>query len=237
MPDLGAPVKSATALALAAVSSLLVPGCLEPFQVHVPEELLVRACSLPSGRSCWVVTPTGLTGGDLGPKSRETRYALDRDPDGPPPFSGSLQVFSIRSVSRLDSDELLDVARELVADGAIDQNIVLSEGEVTGKRTLVSGVPTLWFMREGRTAQSGDLFEQDVGVRILGEVGHDGRSDTSLLVIAMAQVSRTNQCPILVNCQPQETNLQTWIQMVGDRHGSVQGTTSQTGFIDNLVTR
>jgi hypothetical protein len=237
VPDLGASVKSATALAVAAVSALLLPGCLEPYQVHVPEQLLVEACALPSGRSCWVVTPGGLTGEGLDPKSRETRYALDRDPDGPPPFSGSLQVFSIRSVSRLGSDELLDVARELVEDGAVDQNIVLAVGEVSGRRTLASGVPTQWFVREGRTAQSGDLFEQDVGVRILGEVGHDGRSDTSLLVIAMAQVSRTNQCPILVNCQPQESNLATWIQMVGDPHGTVQGTTSQTGFIANLVTR
>jgi hypothetical protein len=223
-------VKSATALALAAVSSLLVPGCIEPFQVRVPQEILAQAPG-------WVVTEGGVTGEALGPKSREMRYALDRDADGPPPFSGTLQVFSIRSVSRLDSGDLLDLARELVASGAIDQNIVLDEGEADGKRTLASGVPTQWFVREGRTAQSGDLFEQDVGVRILGEVGHDGRSDTSLLVIAMAQVSRTNQCPILVNCQPQETNLQTWIQMVGDRHGTVQGTTSQTGFIANLVTR
>lgn len=230
-------MKGGTVVGVVAVSALLLPGCLEPFQVRVPDAVLLEACRLPSGRSCWIVTPGGISGDALGPKSRETRYALDRDPDGPPPFSGSLQVFSIRSVSRLDSEDLLDLARELVERGAVDQTIVLGDGEVAGKRTLESGVPTVWFVREGRTAQSGDLFEQDVGVRILGEVGHDGRSDTSLLVIAMAQVSRTNQCPILVNCQPQETNLQTWIQMVGDRHGTVQGTTSQSGFIANLVTR
>jgi hypothetical protein len=234
---LGASVKGAAVVGMVAVSAVLLPGCLEPFQVHVPEPILLEACRLPNGRSCWTVTPGGVSGDVLGPKSRETRYALDRDPDGPPPFSGSLQVFSIRSVSRLASEDLLDLARDLVERGAVDQTIGLAEGELSGQRTLESGVPTLWFVREGRTAQSGDLFEQDVGVRILGEVGHDGRSDTSLLVIAMAQVSRTNQCPILVNCQPQESDLQTWIQMVGDRHSSVQGTTSQSGFIANLVTR
>ena len=227
---MGAPVKSATALALAAVSALLVPGCLEPFQVHVPAAILSQAPG-------WVVTPGGISGGELGPKSRETRYALDRDRDDPPPFPGVLQVYSIRSVTRLDSQELLDYARELVDVSAEAENIQLSDDEAVGKRSLASGVPTVWFVREGRTTQAGGFFEQDVGVRILAEVGHDGRSDTSLLVIASAQVSRTNQCPILVNCQPQETNLQTWIQMVGDRHGTVQGTTSQTGFIDNLVTR
>jgi hypothetical protein len=223
-------MKGATVLAMAVLAALLLPGCLEPFQVRVPDGILAQAPG-------WVVTPNGVVGGTLGPKFRETRYTLDRDPDAAAPFSGTLQVFSIRSVSRLDSSELLDTARGLVEDGAIEQNIVLAQGEVSGKRTLASGVPTLWFAREGRTAQSGDLFEQDVGVRILGEVGHDGRSDTSLLVVAMAQVSRTNQCPILVNCQPQETNLQTWSQMVGDGQGTVQGTKSQSGFIANLVTR
>lgn len=230
-------MKRGVVVGMVAVSAVLLPGCLDPFQAHVPESILLEACRLPNGRSCWVTTPSGVSGDGLEPRHRQTRYALDRAPDAPPPFSGSLQVFSIRSLTRLDTDELLAVTRDLVEKGAVNESIALTDGELSGRRTLESGVPTLWFVREGRTAQSGNLFEQDVGVRILGEVGHDGRSDTSVIVIAMAQVSRTNQCRIFVNCQPQESNLQTWIQMVGDRHGTVQGTTSQSGFVANLVTR
>jgi hypothetical protein len=214
--------------ALGAVALTLGAGCLEPFRAHVPEDLAQG----------WTVTAGGVQGGFLGPKSRETRYALDRDPDAPPPFSGSLQVFSIRSLGALDSDRLLDLARDLVGKGAQENAIELADGEAGGSRTLRSGVPTHWFAREGRTSQAGDLFDQDVQVRILGEAGHDGRSDTSVLLIAMAQVGRTNQCPLLPTaCQPEETDLRTWLQMVGDERGSVQGATSSDGFIDHLVTR
>jgi hypothetical protein len=213
--------------ALAALALLLGAGCLEPFQAHVPPELVQG----------WTVTQGGIQGGFLGPKSRETRYALDRGSSDPPPFSGSLQVFSIRSLGTIDSGHLLDLARGLVDKGAQENAIELAPGEASGSRTLRSGVPTHWFVREGRTSQPGELFDQDVQVRILGEVGHDGRSDTSVLLIAMAQVGRTNQCPILpTSCQPQ-TDHGTWIQVVGDARGSVQGATSQSGFIDNLVTR
>lgn len=232
MPDLGDDVVRAAvvlpAAALLAVSAF-ASGCLEPHQVQVDAAILEQAPG-------WVATPGGVEG-DFGLKSQETRYAFDRDPDAPPPFAGSLQVFSIRSLGRLETEELLDRARELVATGAEENNILLDDGEQAGRRTLESGVPTRWFFREGRTAQSGDVFDQDVTVRILGEVGHDGRSDTSFLVIAMAQLSRTNQCPLIGPCQPVETDLHTWIQVVGDREASIDGATSTTGFIDHLVTR
>ena len=220
----------ATAAAALALAALLVPGCLEPFRVRVDPDVV-------AGAPGWVVTPGAAEGGPLGPKSVETRYAFDRDPDAPAPFAGSLQVFSIRSLGRLTQKELLDLAHDVVERGAADKNITLAEGGPSGQRAIDSGVATSWFVREGRTTQSGDLFEQGVRVRILGEVGHDGRSDTSFLVIGMAQVSRANQCPILVNCQPEETNLQTWIQIVGDPEGHIQGATSSTGFVDSLVTR
>lgn len=220
----------APAVACLAMAALLLPGCLEPFRARVDPDVLASAPG-------WVVTPGAVEGGFLGPKSVETRYAFDRDPDDPAPFAGSLQVFSIRSLGRLSPKELLELAHELVEHGAADKNITLSEGGPAGQRTLDSGVETSWFVHEGRTTQSGDLFEQGVRVRILGEVGHDGRSDTSILIIGMAQVSRTNVCPILVNCQPEETNLQTWIQIVGDPEGHIQGATSSTGFVDSLVTR
>lgn len=226
-------MKGPAAVAVGAVAlALLLPGCLEPHRVRVEPGVLEDAPG-------WTETPGGTEGGFLGPKTKETRYAFDRDPDAAAPFAGSLQVFSIRSLDRLELGELLGLARDLVDRGAADKNITLDPGGPAGARRIDSGVETRWFVREGRTTQSGDLFQQGVRVRIVGEVGHDGRSGTSFLAIGMAQVSRTNQCPspLPLNCQPEETNLQTWIQIVGDPEGTVQGATSQLGFVDHLETR
>lgn len=220
----------AVGLAAAVLLSASAAGCLSPFRVHVDEPVLAAAPG-------WTVTPGSTEGGFAGPKSRETRYAFDRDPDAPAPFAGSLQVFSIRSLTRLDPAELVALAQDLVEQGAEEKAIALEPGGPSGERRLVSGVRTQWFVREGETRQSGDVFEQGVHVRILGEVGHDGRSDTSFLVIGFAQTSRTNQCPLLGPCQPEEVNLQTWIQLVGDPEGHIQGATSGSGFVDHLVTR
>jgi hypothetical protein len=173
----------------------------------------------------------------MGRDARVRRGQLPRNANDPPPFSGSLQVFSIRGLSRPNAEGLLELAEDLVQKGAADKNISLSPDRLSGERVIDSGVPTHWIVREGRTTRAGDLFEQGVRVRILAEVGHDGRSDTSFLAIGMAQTSRTNQCPIVVNCQPEETNLGTWIQIVGDPEGAIQGATSSTGFVDHLVTR
>ena len=223
-------MKGAAAVALAASATLLLPGCLTPFQARVPDDLLQQ---VPG----WAVTAGPVTGGAFGPKTREMRYAFDRSGSDPAPYAGSLQVFSIRSLGRLDAERLLLLARDLVAQGAADKSIILDDGGPSGARTLAGGVRTSWFVREGRTTQSGDLFDQGVRVRIVGEVGHDGRSSTSFLVIGMAQVSRTTQCPVIGPCsQPEQSNLQTWIQEVGDPAGTIQGATSTTGFIDHLVT-
>jgi hypothetical protein len=228
VPGVPRSVKAAALLVAAAATGLAMAGCMEPFRVHVDPAVV------PTG---WVVTPGGVEGRFPGPKTQETRYSLDRNANDPAPFSGSLQVFSIRGLARPSAEGLLDLAEDLVERGAADKNISLTEDRLEGQRTLVSGVPSHWVVREGRTTRAGDLFEQGVTVRILAEVGHDGRSDTSFLAIGMAQVSRANQCPIVVNCQPQETNLATWIQIVGDPEGTIQGATSSTGFVDHVVTR
>lgn len=205
----------------------LLSGCFEPFRVHVDPDVI------PEG-SGWVATTSMVEGGGLGARTRETRYALD-PADGGPPFPGTLQVFSIRAPTRIPADELIRLAQQAVEDGAVDYNIAFEGGTIEGHRTLQSGVKTTWFLRTGTTQEAGDLFAQEVRIRILGEAGHDGRSNTSFLAIALVQVERAVQCP-LVACAPERSEA-TWIQVVGDPEGSVQGASSSSGFIDHLVTR
>ena len=215
-------------LALALLGALSLPGCLEPFRVRVDADVL-------EGAANWTQTFTKVKGGGLGARTQETRYTFD-PPNTNPPFPGTLQVFSVRSLSRLSSDELLRLAQDAVEDGAGSHAIILEGEPVEGHRTIASGVRTHWVLRTGTTTQDGDVFDDEVRIRILAEVGHDGRSDTSFLAVAIVQVERTAQCPLLAACQPTRSE-SSWIQVVGDDDGSIEGATSRSGFIDNLVTR
>lgn len=215
-------------LALALLGTLSLPGCMEPFRVRVDAEALV-------GAPTWTETITRVKGGGLGARTQETRYAFDTANENPP-FPGTLQVFSVRSLSRLSSDELLRLAQDAVEDGAGSHAISLEGDVVEGRRTIESGVRTHWVLRTGTTTQQGNVFDDEVRIRILAEVGHDGKSDTSFLAVAIVQVERTAQCPLLAACQPTRSE-STWIQVVGDDDGSIEGATSRSGFIDNLVTR
>ena len=215
-------------LAFALLGVALSSGCFEPFRVHVDPAVVPPNAG-------WTQTAGGLEGGGLGARTKETRYALD-PADGGPPFPGTLQVFSIRAPTRIQQDELLDLARQAVDDGAADYSITLEAASQEGHRAIGSGVQTHWFLRAGTTREGGDLFAEQVRIRVLAEAGHDGRSNTSFLAIAIVQVERAVQCPIPAACQPERSEA-TWIQVVGDPEGSIEGATAQTGFIDHLVTR
>lgn len=213
--------------ALLLLGALAASGCLEPFRVRVDEGTL-------AGASGWTESHEGVKGGGLGARTQETRYTFD-PASASPPFPGTLQVFSVRSLSRLSQDELLDLAGQAVEDGAVSHNIALDGDPQEGRRTLDNGVKTHWLLRSGTTTQAGQVFDDEVRLNVLAEVGHDGRSETSFLAVAIVQVERAQQCP-LIACAPVH-NEQTWVQVVGDPEGSVQGATSTAGFIEHLVTR
>lgn len=215
-------------LALALAGALAVPGCLEPFRVRVDPGVVGQATG-------WTMTVEAVRGSGLGARTQETRYNYDA-PSNNPPFPGTLQVFSVRSLARLSPEELLRLAEDAVEDGAGSHAVALDAERQDGRRTIDSGVRTQWVLRSGTTTQPGDVFDDQVRIRILAEVGHDGRSDTSFLAVAIVQVERQQQCPILQACQPTRSEA-TWIQVVGDPDGSIAGATSPEGFIDHLVTR
>lgn len=226
MPDFAAAMRRAL-LALALCGALLLPGCLEPFRVRVDADTLRAA-------SGWTETYGKVQGGGLGARIQETRYSFD-PADAGPPFPGTLQVFSVRAPTKLSEGDLLRLAGDAVEDGAAEHAISLDAASTKGARTLDGGVRTQWVLREGRTMQAGNVFDDEVRIRILAEVGHDGRSDTSFVAVAIVQVERTQQCPIGPVCQPVSSE-GTWIQAVGDPKGSIGGATSSHGLIDHLVT-
>jgi len=211
-------------------AALATSGCLDPHRVVVDPGVLART------QLDWGEDRLPLDGGGwLGTKSLETRYRFSPDGSGPP-YPAVLSVFSLRESRRSPTEDLLRQARDSVEAAAKEQHISLAAGPGrTGTRTLDSGVATTWFVREGTVTQRGPLFEEAVKVRIIGEVGHDGRSETSVVAIGLAQVDRQMQCPLLGPCQRAE-DLRAWVEMVGDPRGSVAGAVSATGLLHHLET-
>jgi hypothetical protein len=224
-------------MAAVALVATLAGGCLEPFRAHVDSDALEQ-----SPRD-WVVTKKKLdSDGMLGPKSRETLYTHEPPQSAQPPYPGALQVFSLRELDRRSTSSLLEWTEDVVDQAVMRENIVLNhQFDDEGERRLENGVRTHWFTRQGRVEEQGDLFLEDVTVRIIGEVGHDGRSDTSFVAVAYVQVDREAQCPVVggtpIPCDPSDqADLSTWIEVVGDPDGSVGGATSANGFLYHLVT-
>lgn len=205
-------------------------GCLEPYRARVDPDVLERA---PVE---WNVTVGKLQkDGWFGARSIETRYRFD--PDDGPPYPAVLQVFSVRELDRATRGELRTRTERLIEEAVVQYGIVLDRAkDQGGERELGSGVSTLWFTREGRTQTSSGLFQQEATVRVLGEVGYDGRSSTSIVVVALSQVSELQCAPLVCTTAREVRDLRTWINIAGDEEGSIGGATSQNGLVDHLRT-
>lgn len=220
-------------LALCVVSSTALAGCFDPHRVTVPQ------ATLDASGLEWNVTLRPQQGGSFGAKSVETLYSFDPEGDDPP-FGGVLQVFSLRGSERKSTEELLRFTREAVSEAVKREGIDIDPSkDEEGTRTLRSGVDSRWFSREGTIEEARGFFfdEDDITVRIHGEVGYDGRSSTSFVAIGFAQVAR--ETSVLPGFNNQQTSQRTWFELVADPKGSVGGasfTSEDRGFIYNLRT-
>ncbi|HEX2065994.1 MAG TPA: hypothetical protein VHI93_04195 [Candidatus Thermoplasmatota archaeon] len=217
--------------ALLAVAALLAPalaGCLDPYRAHVDEAVLART-ALQWTRS----DQPERDGGLFGAKTAETTYTHR---GSGPSFPAVLVVFSLRAAGRPSTQELLRLTHLAVDNETASQGIRIDQAHSSsGRRALASGVQTEFFTEEGTSTATSALFAVNTKVRILGEVGYDGRSSTSIVAVGIAQVESSRTCPLGISCGTTR-NEASWIEMVGDPAGSVGGATSQTGLLHNLVT-
>ncbi len=212
------------------VAALLLPGCLDPYRVHVDEGAVAR------GGVAWVRSDLGgQSGGFLGSNTVETDYTFS--PSSQPPYPGVLQLFGLRESSRRSTTELLALARTAVDNATAAQHIEVEGKGTSGTRTLRNGLSTQWFALEGTVAGNGGLFSASTRVRILGEAGYDGQSSTHLIAVGIAQVESTTCPPVNIAgaCQIR-SDMRTWTSLAGDTKGSVDGAVSQNGLLDNVVT-
>lgn len=216
------------AVAAAVIAAAALSGCFDPFRVHVDP------AAFGQSRVSWTETSLAQRdGGILGAKQVETHYAYQAQG---PPFSGYLYVFGARWSQNPSHDALVQETARLVSYLMQSANITIDASKSQeGTRRLGNGLQTTWILREGTVSFSGDLFPAKAVVRVLGEVGMDGLSDTATIAIALVQIERRSECPLQPACQPVR-DLVTWIDVAGDPLGTIAGATNRHGLVYNLVT-
>lgn len=222
----------------ALLASVALAGCFDPHRVQVPASVL-EASSLE-----WNVTKKPQEGKQFGTKSMETRYVYVPE-DAGPPYPGVLQVFSLRGDGADSRSELASLARNVIQQAIQREGIqVDSSQDVQGSRQLENGKTTDWFGHTGRieSARDDSIFlpgdAEHLVVRVHGEVGYDGRSKTGFIAVAFVQIG-THTGPALPGLPAtEETNEQTWYEVVADSDGNVGGASLPTGrgLITNLRT-
>lgn len=221
-----------------AITAVALSGCLDGHRVVVAE------ASLDASPMPWTRTDGDETGEALGLKVTETLYVHRGDDDTEPPYPGSLQVFSLRGGDSQDRAWLLERARNVVGQAAVELEIDIDvEQDLQGRRELRNGVATSWFTHEGTIAAGGGgTFlspESDIKVRILGEVGVDGRSKTGFIAVAFAKIEgQQDGIGFGVGRETVHSDT-TWREMVSDPSGSIGGasySSADRGLIYNLVT-
>jgi hypothetical protein len=221
--------RTATGVAVALLASLA--GCLEPYSVHVDPAALARS-PVPWVREDRPPESEGL----WGPNTVEVLYT--HQPQGSsPPYPGLLQVFGIREFGRRGDDALLELAHRVVDNATQARGIRTDALQLQeGGRTLAGGMQTRFFTQVGTVTAPG-LFARDTKVRIIGEVGYDGRSATMVVAVGIAQVESTLQCPIIGGSCSRSTDETTWREIAADPRGTVAGgALARGGLLHNLVT-
>ncbi len=203
--------------------ALLVPGCYEPYRPHIQE------ATLESSSLDWFERRLAQqSDGWLDRKTVETRYTYIPEGDGPP-FAGVIQVFGLRQQDRMGTQALLELTRILVERSAEEHGITFDpDASDEGQRQNAAGASTRYFTLEGTVQTSEGLFPSNVGIRILGEVWHDGKSKTSVIVVAMAQV--TQDRPILGPLEDETT----WWEIAGDPEATLVSPPTQRGLVDHV---
>lgn len=223
-------------IALALVGATVLAGCSDPFRIHVADSALEQA---PMD---WQTTKFDQEGETFGLKAAETRYVHRTDDDSRPPFPGVLQVFSLRGGNSQDLDALQERAQEVLSEAMGKEGIAVDASkDAGGERKLASGVKTRWSMHEG-TIQSGrgDFFdpESKITVRVLSEVGVDGKSSTGFIAIAFVKIAEETASSIPGLPPSVRSDERTWHEVAADPSGSIGGATlpEGRGLMFHLVT-
>lgn len=202
-----------------------IGGCVDPYTPTIPASALSSDPDL-----LWYVEEGGVDKvSSLGPRIQTIEVVHEGDSDEGS-YPAQLVLVAIRSLQRLNEDELLSSARTALEDQLASQGVtVRDDTEIQGQRNLANGLETLWIQNYGVSGSSG-FFSTSQEVRVYAEATYDSRSNTHVVAVALAQVTG----PTLLGGSRADTR--SWAQIVGDPQATIDGMDWDQGFVFRLVT-
>lgn len=210
-------------LVLLLIATMLTSGCTTIFAAHVDEAVVTAG---------WVQNEDKRREDSqflgLGLKRVTLVYEYDESRFNGP-YPAAFLVTSLQILGGASRQQLFEELDETLQEVLEKQNVELDEdSRVEGERLLAAGQQTLYFTYEATAEGDGGLFDQGREIRILGEVFNDQRSDLTVLLIGLAQITG----PSFLTGAENDTN---WEKIVEDPDGTIEGHAGDAGLAYNVI--
>ncbi|HVL47936.1 MAG TPA: hypothetical protein VM889_05225 [Candidatus Thermoplasmatota archaeon] len=193
-------------------------GCVSLTPAKVPQNLLGgNGWRLDTGRS-----DDAPRSEAFGLAARQSLVYVDegRSPRG---YPGQILLLTLKGLLTPSDESIKDQVRTQVLEGAAAAGIAVGAQSREGRRALASGATSTFFTYDGVVRGGGGVFTTSKAeVKILGEVWHCRQTGTSVLAVALAQVSDVDAVGGVE--LPANRDATTWREIVADPSGALDGT-------------
>lgn len=210
-------------LVVLVILAMMTSGCTTIFAAHVDDAVVTAGWELNEDkrREDSQFLGIGLKRVTLVYEYDESRF------NGP--YPAAFLVTSLKILGGASRQELFEELDQTLQDVLENQNVELDQdSRVEGERVLAHGQETIYFTYEATAQGDGSLFDQGREIRILGEVFNDQRSDLTVLLIGLAQVTGDS----FLTGQENNTN---WEKIVEDPEGTIEGYDGEAGLAYHVI--
>lgn len=217
-------------LAVVLLASVSLAGCLDLQAAVVPSRYLEG----PGGNG-WernaTVSEREARSASLGLTKVQTLFYQDRakDDEG---FGGLLQVTTLRTLFTPTEESLHERLGEQLRKAAAARGIRLDGEPYGGSREVGSGAESLYIVFNGTVVKEpegfGEVFTRNARVKILGEVWQCREERTSVVTVALTQVTSGRSVGAIPFSN--SADAATWREVVADPVGSIDGVRGERGL-------
>jgi hypothetical protein len=142
-------------------------------------------------------------------------------------FPAYVTVSTMKNFFMMDEKDLIDETEDMIISKISDQNIILDKKtRLSGRRTLYNDHNSYYFVYNNATKGEGNSSEK---IKIFGEAWNCEKSGTSIICVAIAQISNTS-----LNVKNYDF---FWAKIIRDKFGTfgVDEFKGSDGLIYNII--